>query len=52
MTGDSEKRGVIIEVLSPGYELSGFVLDPAFVRAYTYKKGYVEPEQQLDKDDE
>lgn len=52
LTGDSEKRGVIIEVLSPGYELSGFVLDPAFVRAYTYKKGYVEPEQQLDKDDE
>ena len=52
LTGDPEKRGVIIEVLSPGYELSGSVLDPAFVRAYTYKKGYVEPEQQLDKDDE
>lgn len=46
LTGDPEKRGVIIEVLSPGYELSGSVLDPAFVRAYTYKKGYVEPEQQ------
>lgn len=52
LTGDPEKRGVIIEVLSPGYELSGSVLDPAFVRAYTYKKGYVEPEQQLDKADE
>lgn len=46
LTGDPEKRGVIIEVLSPGYELSGSVLDPAYVRAYTYKKGYVEPEQQ------
>lgn len=52
LTGDPEKRGVIIEVLSPGYELSGSVLDPAYVRAYTYKKGYTEPEQQLDKDDE
>ena len=52
LTGDPEKRGVIIEVLSPGYELSGSVLDPAYVRAYTYKKGYVEPELQLDKDDE
>lgn len=52
LTGDPEKRGVIIEVLSPGYELSGSVLDPAYVRAYTYKKGFVEPEQQLDKDDE
>lgn len=46
LTGDPEKRGVIIEVLSPGYELSGSVLSPAYVRAYTYKKGYVEPEQQ------
>lgn len=52
LTGDPEKRGVIIEVLSPGYELSGSVLDPAYVRAYTYKKGYTEPEQQLDKADE
>ena len=52
LTGDPEKRGVIIEVLSPEYELSGSVLDPAYVRAYTYKKGYTEPEQQLDKADE
>lgn len=52
LTGDPEKRGVIIEVLSPGYELSGSVLDPAYVRAYTYKKGYTEPEQLLDKADE
>lgn len=52
LTGDPEKRGIIIEVLSPGYELSGSVLSPAYVRAYTYKKGYTEPEQQLDKDGE
>ena len=54
LTGDPAKRGVIIEVLSPGYELHGNVLDPAYVRAYTYKKGYAdpEPEQQQDKQDE
>ncbi len=54
LTGDPSKRGAIIEVLSPGYELHGNVLDPAYVRAYTYKKGYAdpEPEQQQDKQDE